>query len=145
MATELMKDWIVELHNPERNQCEGFLGKLENGVKSNCCLGVLEEVSGTVPVPSDGGSLAYDGRTAMPSVDVVSAVLAKDADVIENEGGDASVNLGVDDYGDNIWAEGANDDLGWTFTEIADKLEEKYLTPEESFEVRKRIEDNGWA
>lgn len=145
MATELMKDWIVELHNPERNQCEGFLGKLENGVKSNCCLGVLEEVSGTVPVPSEGGTLAYDGRTAMPSVEVVGAVLGKDPGVIENRGGDASVKLGEDRYGDNIWAEVANDDLDWSFTDIADKLEEMYLTPEESFEVRKRVEDNGWA
>lgn len=145
MATELMKDWIVELHNPERKQTEGFLGKMENGVKSNCCLGVLEEVSGTVPVVSDGGSLAYDGRTAMPSVEVVSAVLAKDAAVISNEGGDASVKLGEDDYGDNIWAESANDDLGWTFEEIARALTDRYLNEDEAFEVRKRVEDNGWA
>lgn len=145
MATQLMKDWIVELHNPERNQCEGFLGRLENGAKSNCCLGVLEEVNGLEPVEVDGGSLSYDGRTAMPSIDVIVAVRGDDVDTILNESGDPSVKLGEDDYGDPIWAESANDDLGWSFTEIADKLEELYLNEDEAFEVRKRVEDLGWV
>jgi hypothetical protein len=145
MATELMKDWIVELHNPERKQTIGCLGKMEDGVKSNCCLGVLEEVNGVVPTETKGGTLVYDGRTSMPSVDVISAVLAKDTDVVENEGGDASVALDVDEYGDTIWAESANDDLEWSFEMIARALIDKYLSPEEEFEVRKRIEDLGWA
>lgn len=145
MATELMKNWIVELHNPERNQCEGFLGKVDDGVKSNCCLGVLEEVYGTVPTEEDGGALAYDGRTAMPSIDVIVAVRGDDVGIVSNEFGDASVKLGEDDYGDPIWAEGANDDLGWSFKEIARALTDGYLNNDEAFEVRKRIEDLGWA
>lgn len=145
MATDLMKNWIVELHNPERNQCEGFLGKVDANGKSNCCLGVLEEVYGTVPTEEDGGALAYDGRTAMPSIDVIVAVRGDDVDTVSNESGDPSVKLGEDHYGDPIWAEGANDDLGWSFKEIARALTDVYLNDDEAFEVRKRVEDLGWA
>lgn len=150
MATQLMKDWIVELHNPERKQATGGLGYLhEDGSSSNCCLGVLCEVAGIQGetmldephfTTSDRETLIYRGRESMPPSEVIDQVMGN-----EMPGGDESVVLFEDDTDDEVWAESANDDLGLSFREIAARLEDKYLTTEEQFEVRKRIEDKGWA
>ena len=152
MATELMKDWIVELHNPERNQTEGLLGRLDSdGVQSNCCLGVLCEVDGIQPVPrklsNDDNEfiLLYDGREGMPTVDVLARVLDKDPEGEHTFSVDLYEDQDEDGYEGTITADEANDTYGFTFKEIADKLIIRYLTEEEAFEVRKRIEDLGWA
>jgi hypothetical protein len=144
MATQLMKDWIVELHNPERKQVVGYLGRVNReGVKFNCCLGVLCEVKGIAPKPrkeiDETFTLAYNGQTGMPGDDVLIDVLG-----LPEGYSPFSVDLYEDDD-DIISADEANDTYGLTFKQIAEKLEEKYLNEEEQFEVRKRIEDLGWA
>lgn len=150
MATQLMKDWIVELHNPERKQTQGLLGRrTAEGVQSNCCLGVLCEVDGIEPresLTSDGDyTLIYAEREGMPPSSLIAKVLDKDPTLWYSE----TVELYEDEDGDGyevtIVADEANDTHGLSFEEIADKLSERYLNAEEQFEVRKRIEDLGWA
>jgi hypothetical protein len=156
MATQLMKDWIVELHNPERKQMTGGLGVINSeGVKSNCCLGVLCEVNGTNPIEGAkyddyGTELVYDGRTGMPNIEVIAALFAEDSDLIgENESVDLyeeeDEDLDGTPYTRTVTADYANDARGKSFTEIADLLSERYLSGEEQFEVRKAVEDKGWA
>lgn len=157
MATELMKDWIVELHNPERNQLTGGLGRINpDGVKSNCCLGVLCEVSGIngeegAYYDDYGTELVYNGRTGMPSSSVIQAVLDSDPTVLSDD--DSSVALYEEEdedldgtpYTRTVTADYANDAKGKSFKDIAEHLSERYLSGEEQFEVRKRVEDLGWA
>jgi hypothetical protein len=157
MATELMKSWIVELHNPERKQTTGTLGKIDSeGVKSNCCLGVLCEVNGTNPIEGAhyddfGTELVYDGRTGLPNSELILTLLGDQKNDLVDD--DISVylyeeedtDLDGEPYMRKITADYANDARGKTFKEIADYLSERYLSGEEQFEVRKRIEDNGWA
>jgi hypothetical protein len=160
MATELMKDWIVELHNPERKQTQGYLGVLDlgTGVVSNCCLGVLCEVNGLEPTTRDddvssapGVTLYYDGMSGLAPYWVISNLLEDDGsrsgavgstiDLFEDEGVDYEGCA----YTRTVTADEANDEFHLTFKEIAEKLSERYLTTEEQFEVRKRVEDLGWA
>lgn len=157
MATDLMKDWIVELHNPERKQVKGYLGRVDtNGVKSNCCLGVLCEVSGIEPearvigqFDADQGitTLHYDGNSGLPDSSVIDQVLDTHSnysgtlDLYEEEAEDDDGYV----YHRRVTADEANDLYNHNFKEIAEKLSERYLNAEEQFEVRKRIEDLGWA
>jgi hypothetical protein len=150
MATQLMKNWIVELHNPERKQTQGLLGrKNAEGVQSNCCLGVLCEVDGIEPSESslDDGTfvLMYEGREGMPNSEVIARVLGKDEEDYWNETVDLYEDQDEDGHISTIPADEANDTYGLTFKEIAQKLEERYLSEDEAFEVRKRVEDLGWA
>lgn len=150
MATDLMKDWIVELHNPERKQTQGVLGRrTAEGVQSNCCLGVLCEVDGIEPYasPMTDGSyiLQYAGREGMPTSDLIAKVLDKDLDVWYSETVELYEDEDEDGNLNTIVADEANDTYGLSFEEIAEKLSERYLSGEEQFEVRKRIEDLGWA
>lgn len=152
MATELMKDWIVELHNPDRKQTEGTLGRRVKGVQSNCCLGVLCEVEGIEPTTrkyeslgEDEEILVYGGQEGMPAVEVLARVLNKDPEVEHNYSVDLYTDEDEDGYVRDITADEANDSYGLTFTEIADKLVIRYLNDDEAFEVRKRVEDLGWA
>lgn len=152
MATQLMKDWIVELHNPERKQTQGLLGRLDaDGVQSNCCLGVLCEVDGIQPttrkmsIDDDEFILLYGGQEGMPSVDVLARVLDKDPDSEHTFSVDLYEDQDEDGYEGTITADEANDTYGLTFVEIANKLVIRYLNDDEAFEVRKRVEDKGWA
>lgn len=157
MATELMKDWIVELHNPERKQDPGGLGYIyDDGTKTNCCLGVLCElvgIRGEIPedlLDEDGEPdfsndnrvyLTYRNRAEMPPTDVIDKVLG-----VDEPQGDDSVSFRInEDDDEKTRAESANDELELSFKEIAGHLSDEFLSPEEQFEVRKRIEDNGWA
>ena len=143
MATQLMKDWIVELHNPEREQVKGYLGRVNNGAKSNCCLGVLCEVKGIEPTYRSAGidsfTLVYDGETALPRSSVINEVLGR-----AEQYGPCTVHLFENDDDEAVAADEANDNYGLSFKEIAGHLMDQYLNEEEKSEVRKRIEDNGW-
>lgn len=164
MATELMKDWIVELHNPERRQTTGYLGEqYSDGTQANCCLGVLCEVKGINPVPygvdedEDGLNsnraitLSYEGKTGLAPTHVIEDVLGLDKNPYAS--GAETLDLYETEQTDwdgfpitaTVSANEANDEHGLTFKEIADKLVERYLSGDEAFEVRKRVEDLGWA
>jgi len=149
MATQLMKDWIVELYNPERKQTQGLLGRVnKEGVRSNCCLGVLCEVDGIEPETRDWGDgtvLLYDGREGMPKSSLIAKLFGKDEDLVFSETVTLYEDQDVDGYIREITADEANDTYGLSFKEIAAKLEDRYLDEEERFEVRKRVEDLGWA
>lgn len=157
MATELMKNWIVELHNPDRVQTKGYLGREDrNGQRSNCCLGVLCEVNGIEPDvrkdeydDTEFSTLYYDGYSGIPGVPVLEVLFAdrERGDYVESV---ALYEEEVDDWNGNpinrtITADVANDEKDLTFVEIAEKLSERYLSREEKFEVRKAVEDKGWA
>lgn len=152
MATQLMKDWIVELHNPDRDQTTGQLGREDlEGNRSHCCLGVLCEVSGLTAQKREeydhednlsGFYLRYDGSDSLAPYNVISDLFDLEPSVYEDN------VLLVSDFDENglqVYADRANDELGWSFHQIASVLIDEYLTPEEAFEVRKRIEDNGWV
>lgn len=152
MATQLMKDWIVELHNPERKQTEGTLGRRIKGVQSNCCLGVLCEVDGIEPEVRHYSSLddgeyilVYGGQEGMPHTSVLAKVLDLDPEQTHSFSVDLYTDEDEDGYVRDITADEANDNYGLTFVEIADKLVIRYLNEDEAFEVRKRVEDKGWA
>lgn len=156
MATQLMKDWIVELHNPERKQKKGQLGfkDLEGNV-SHCCLGVLCEVKGIEAEESEsyeydygsedrkliGFGLAYEDREALPPDELIAELFGDKY----TEPYQDNVVLGVDEYGNDLMADHANDELGWSFKKIARAVMAQHLSTEEQFEVGKRIEDKGWA
>ncbi len=165
MATQLMKDWIIELYNPDRKQTKGYLGEqYSDGSKANCCLGVLCEVDGVegelkeddeelIPNSSVGSkTLYYKGMSGLPDTSVIAKVLDRDPvedHLISTETLDL-YEVEEDDWDGNlvertITADEANDDHGLTFVEIAEKLSERYLSSEEQFEVRKAVEDKGWA
>lgn len=156
MATDLMKDWIVELHNPERKQLTGGLGRIgTDGVKSNCCLGVLCEVQGIEGVNGNtyegyGTELVYAGRTGLPNNEVIDLLFAGEPDAPESDGTVALYEEEDEDldgtrYMRTVTADYANDAAGKSFTEIAGYLCERYLSGPEKFEIRKRVEDLGWA
>jgi len=137
--TQLMVDWVAKLREPDLEQTEGALCKMDaDGNKSYCCLGVLEEVAGNEARPQvdpmragDGveyENLAFYGETAkgetgLPSSRLVTAVLG---DAHEGSQSD-NVALGVDVDGCAFHASEANDDYGWSFERIADQLETVYI------------------
>lgn len=149
MATELMKNWIVELHNPDRVQTKGYLGRQdEDGERSNCCLGVLCEVRGDEGVLREDEykpgmfTVLYDGASGLPTSEVINDLLGINDDY---SGTLKLYNKDDDGYQYAVTADEANDTYDLSFTQIAEKLIEKYLDEDEAFEVRKAVEDKGWA
>lgn len=131
-----VKLWIQALRSGEFTQARGWMETLvdtEKGqVTGNCCLGVATHVAlrnGFTPqVDPEWGQVPLDwGQTAMhqavgewygfPRLDSTDPVL------VDEDGTE-----------DNIYATGANDDLGWDFGMISNALEARYITPDASKE-----------
>lgn len=130
VPTQLMLDWEAELRNPDRRQAKGVLCKQDdNGQRSHCCLGVLEEVAGNVAegetVLADGTkTLAFygptaDGEVALPNSRLILELLGK--------GGSVSLMMGVNSEGNRVYASDLNDEYDWTFEEIADQVRKVYI------------------
>ena len=155
MATELMKNWIVELHNPERKQTTGYLGRINpDGERSNCCLGVLCEVKGDqgearfigeLDTQSGYKTIFYGGASGLPNPEIIDEVLDVEPGTTYTGTLDLFTDESEDGYPYQVPADEANDRLKMTFKEIAHHLSLKYLNDDEAFEVRKRVEDLGWA
>jgi hypothetical protein len=138
--TQLMIDWEKALRNPELKQTQGALCKVdEDGNKSFCCLGVLEEVAGNVAKAQPQreylgesannwefhGPTAY-GEVGMPSGDLIDLLFNR-VTPVEEWNTQANVPLGVDYFGDSLGAADLNDDHHWTFEQIADEIRKVYI------------------
>lgn len=138
--TQLMIDWEKALRNPELKQTQGALCKADDeGNKSYCCLGVLEEVAGNVAKPPASreflgesannwgffGPTAY-GEVGMPSGELVDLLFGR-VTPVDRYDTEANVPLGVDWAGDSLGAADLNDDHGWTFEQIADEIRKVYI------------------
>ena len=134
-----VKLWIEALRSGEFTQAKGWMEtRVDKGdvtVTGNCCLGVATHVAlrnGYEPpdgLDPSGNDLDW-GQTAMHTT--VGAWYG----FPRLDSSDPVLMSHVDDEGmeDSIYATGANDELGWTFDQIADALEARYITPDTSKE-----------
>lgn len=129
--TPLMIKWVEELRKPDRVQVKGVLGRKENGVVGNCCLGVLTELAGGVPSFEHGTPenhrLVYngpgiEGASIMPPREVSRAAVGSEDALV----GSADIPLGMS-FGQIITAADLNDEYDFTFGEIADEIEKVYV------------------
>src|SRR6187397_3127740 len=137
--TKLMIYWIAKLREPDLEQTDGALCRMDvDGNKSYCCLGVLEEVAGNearpqVDVMRAGNGVEFEnlafygptaqGETGLPSSRLVAEVLGVADEGFQSD----NVALGVDVDGFAFHASEANDDYRWSFERIADQLEKVYI------------------
>lgn len=141
MIYELNKDlarrWVAALRSGEYQQCKGQLGRTRAGESEYCCLGVLCEVAESeldaptrrVDDADAGGwrNVSYDFAGSMPPSPVrellgvktflVSVPAERIAEYWADDDGDGFVRVSLDVL---------NDEVGWTFKEIADLIEEVY-------------------
>ncbi len=111
---ENLRLWVKSLRETEEPQIQGHLGKEEGG---RCCLGVACDVAvanNVIPAPvvRNKGILHYGTREDW---------LELPAEVANWLGISKNPRIGT-----GLTATVANDDLGWTFGQIATLLEEKY-------------------
>jgi hypothetical protein len=136
---ENIRKWVEALRSGEYEQGTGRL-KTRDG--SYCCLGVACDISGLVTESSRVPYLIHEDRRPFPTFEFTDA----SGDTQREEYGLPVVVaewLGLEDSdvplaereaewdGDDdttIYAASANDDLGWSFEQIADAIEERYLT-----------------
>lgn len=135
--TQLMLDWHEALLNPDLEQTKGKLCRIDNkGNRSFCCLGVLEEVAGnTVEIEEVEGLFEdsflvarYYGPTAVGDESLPYHILIQNLLGPTRDGHQSNnVYLGVDTYGRYITASEANDEMNWSFKQIADQLKVVYI------------------
>lgn len=123
-----VKLWIGALRSGEYTQCQHVLEYIEMGTgkTSHCCLGVAQRVA------------LANGYIDQGEDDLDWGAEGLDADIALNwfgfsdQVGSTDPGLGNHDVGGEIVEVScvkANDELGWTFEQIADSLQEQYITP----------------
>lgn len=121
----VIRQWIAALRSGEFKQTQGRLGEVaEDGSNAYCCLGVLCELAmaeGLVRHQEKNFEWAYDGETMLPPTAV--------AHFIGDPEYTYEVSIHDDEFdSDRIELSSLNDDHAWTFEQIADVLEDNYLT-----------------
>lgn len=139
-----VKLWIEALRSGEFEQANGYLETVLNPddpedqqVKGNCCLGVAQHVAlrnGWVPAVGvaelDWGAAAMDLSAGKwfgfadhgPFNSGADPYLGEFSNPADECGGTAVTS---------VYCVEANDDLNWTFSQIAYALEARYITPED--------------
>jgi hypothetical protein len=123
---ERVQLWIQALRSGEYEQGQGHLRLNQPfGAKPRyCCLGVAQEVAlrnGWVSVDVPNSDWLDWGPAAMP------ADLGRWFGFMHPHATDPPL-VYHQDQGDNVCCTMANDDLNWTFEQIADALEARYIT-----------------
>lgn len=129
-----VKLWVDALRSGEYRQGHGELTTLDtqNNILSNCCLGVACEVAlkngVEMTIENRNGRRRYDGNgTDLPPA-VQRWLDMPDADTGEYAAYGRDVILSYDPNDDyHFMATTANDSAGWTFDQIANALERRYL------------------
>lgn len=111
MDRKVGKKWIKGLRSNEYNQCTGALGRVRaNGEDAFCCLGVLQVVQGIEAVEQNkrfyrGAVLSFGRKTSVPTH--------------KNAFGLSTSEM--------AFLTSLNDHRRWSFTRIADYIEETLL------------------
>lgn len=157
--TQLMLDWIAALRSSKFAQAKEQLAEPIGDEFAYCCLGVLETCTGKSPIQVGSQGVVFedaDGAraSAFAFSSTVEAALGREETrhpdgYLTNHG---NIELGVKPgaAGDVITGSGANDEFGWSFTEIADQLEKVYVNGTgnfqdyviEDYDRRSEIEDD---
>lgn len=124
-----VKLWIDALRSGEWKQAQEVLEYVEeDGTKSHCCLGVAQWIAfrngyepgeGATPEDYDWGAAGM--AHAIGDWYGFSAPITSDPTLVDATEDDQEITCVV-----------ANDSRNWTFAQIADALEARYITPRES-------------
>jgi len=123
-----VKLWIQALRSGEYTQTTNVLERfLFDGTKAHCCLGVAMKVA------------LANGYSAQSEDDMEWGAEGMDEDIalywygFKDSSGGTDPELGSHVGADGEWFNAscvqANDDLGWSFRQIADAVEKHYITP----------------
>ncbi len=136
MVPEVKELWLNALRSGEYAQTKGYLCRTEPLVNKEtgdtvipvgyCCLGVLVDLGVKAGVQEAGtpsrDHMGYEDRgyqSDMPEIVVLTTQVAKWAGLY----GSGTLNKSVEGRSSLV---GLNDDLGYTFEQIADVIEEQF-------------------
>ncbi len=132
--TVFLTNWVAALRSGEFGQITGQLGTVDHEtgeVDGYCCLGVACEVAirmgHNLQKDREAHALIYDGEEMNPPDSVLAlSGLPEWAVEVSTEKLYGEVEL-YDDETKTVDLAELNDNYGWSFTAIADALEENYL------------------
>ena len=118
MRTEIAREWAELLESGAYQQGKTVLAQVTKDGKKYCCLGVLCELAikhGVhLEVNREQDNITYDDRLGL----LPSSVLEW-ADIVSTDG---DVHLGAGEYASEL-----NDNLGYSFQEIAQIIRQHYV------------------